>query len=109
MSRLPAAGGQRARDEDQRSRPARRAERAEHHGIKALRHWHAYLPASYRRLEDPVQFFTDLGEQADAEIEDRYACCPGSPRRRARPRKRPSASGRLIIRDMTARSPRRSR
>lgn len=43
-----------------------------HYGIKALRHWRAYLPASYGRLEDPVRFFTDLGEQADAEIEDRY-------------------------------------
>ena len=43
-----------------------------HYGTKALLHWRAYLPASYGRLEDPVRFFTDLGEQADAEIEDRY-------------------------------------
>jgi hypothetical protein len=25
-----------------------------------------------QQVEDPVRFFTDLGEQADAEIEDRY-------------------------------------
>jgi hypothetical protein len=42
------------------------------YGAEALRHWRAYLPVSYGRLEDPVRFFTDLGEQADAEIEDRY-------------------------------------
>jgi hypothetical protein len=42
------------------------------YGTEALRHWRAYLQASYGRLEDPVRFFTDLGEQADAEIEDRY-------------------------------------
>ena len=43
-----------------------------HYGEQALRHWRAYLPASYGRLEDPETFFTELGEQADAEIEDRY-------------------------------------
>jgi hypothetical protein len=43
-----------------------------HYGTNALRHWRAYLPASYGRLEDPMRFFTDLGEQSDAEIEDRY-------------------------------------
>jgi hypothetical protein len=42
------------------------------YGEQALRHWRAYLPTSYGRLEDPEEFFTDLGEQADAEIEDRY-------------------------------------
>jgi hypothetical protein len=43
-----------------------------YHGEQALRHWRLYLPASYSRLEDPDRFFTNLGEQADAEIEDRY-------------------------------------
>ena len=42
------------------------------YGAEALRYWRAYLPASYSRLEDPDEFFTLLGEQADAEIEDRY-------------------------------------
>jgi hypothetical protein len=42
------------------------------YGAEALRHWRVYLPASYGSLEDPVRFFTDLGEQADAGIEDRY-------------------------------------
>jgi hypothetical protein len=43
-----------------------------HYGEQALLHWRLYLPASYSRLEDPDRFFTDLGEQAEAEIEDRY-------------------------------------
>jgi hypothetical protein len=42
------------------------------YGAEALRHWRAYLPASYGRLKNPEEFFTKLGEQADAEIEDRY-------------------------------------
>jgi hypothetical protein len=41
-------------------------------GTEAPEHWPAYLPGSYGRLEDPEEFFTELGEQADAEIEDRY-------------------------------------
>ena len=43
-----------------------------YYGELALLHWRRHLPASYSRVEDPVKFFTDLGEQADAEIEDRY-------------------------------------
>ena len=43
-----------------------------HYGEQALRHWCQYLPTSYGRLENPETFFTNLGEQADAEIEDRY-------------------------------------
>jgi hypothetical protein len=43
-----------------------------YHGELALRHWRRHLPASYGRLENPARFFTNLGEQADAEIEDRY-------------------------------------
>jgi hypothetical protein len=42
------------------------------YGAEALEHWRAYLPASYGRVENPEEFFTLLGEQADAEIEDRY-------------------------------------
>ena len=42
------------------------------YGAEAVEHWRAYLPGSYGRLEDPEEFFTELGEQADAEIEDRY-------------------------------------
>ena len=43
-----------------------------HHGEQALLHWSRHLPVSYSRVEDPEKFFTNLGEQADAEIEDRY-------------------------------------
>lgn len=39
---------------------------------EALEHWRTYLPGSYSGLEDPEEFFTELSEQADAEIEDRY-------------------------------------
>lgn len=42
------------------------------YGAEALEHWRAYLPGSYGRLEDPEEFFTELGKRADAEIEDRY-------------------------------------
>jgi hypothetical protein len=48
-----------------------------YYGEQALLHWRRYLPASYGRLEDPVRFFTGLGEQADAEIEDRYLTYAG--------------------------------
>lgn len=43
-----------------------------HHGEQAQRHWRRYLPTSYGRLEDPQTFFANLGEQADAEIEELY-------------------------------------
>ena len=43
-----------------------------HHGEQAKRHWSRYLPTSYGRLEDPETFFSQLGEQADAEIEELY-------------------------------------
>jgi hypothetical protein len=43
-----------------------------HHGEQAKSHWSRYLPASYGRLEDPETFFSQLGDQADAEIEDLY-------------------------------------
>ena len=39
---------------------------------EALEYWRVYLPASYGRVANPEEFFTLLGEQADAEIEDRY-------------------------------------
>ena len=56
-----------------RGRPAPDGDRlVKRYGAGALEHWRAYLPGSYGRLEDPVRFFTDPGEQADAEIEDRY-------------------------------------
>jgi hypothetical protein len=37
-----------------------------------LEHWRAYLPATYGTVENPEEFSTLLGKQADAEIEDRY-------------------------------------
>jgi hypothetical protein len=43
-----------------------------YHGTQAKLYWSRHLPASYSRLEDPETFFANLGEQADAEIEERY-------------------------------------
>ena len=43
-----------------------------HHGEQAKRHWSRYLPANYSRIEDPETFFSQLGDQADGEIEELY-------------------------------------
>jgi hypothetical protein len=49
-----------------------------YHGEVALRYWRRYLPATYGRMvKDPETFFTELGEQTDAEIEDRYLTYAG--------------------------------
>jgi hypothetical protein len=45
---------------------------------EALEHWREYLPTSYGRLEDTEESFTELGEQAEAEVEDRYLEYAGS-------------------------------
>jgi hypothetical protein len=59
--------------------PARKGrQQVNHYGKQPLRHWRRHLSVSYLRLEDPVRFFTNLGEQADAEIEDRYLRYAGS-------------------------------
>jgi len=42
------------------------------HGTTALAYWSTSLPVSYSRIEDPQEFFTALGEQAEAEFEERY-------------------------------------
>ena len=60
------------------------------YGAEALEHWRRHLPISYGMLEDPEEFFTGLGEQAEAEIEDRYLGyagqdIPGRARRTSRP------------------------
>lgn len=42
-------------------------------GYRAMEHWKAHLPARYAALEDPVAYFTQLGEDAAArylEIRD---------------------------------------
>lgn len=42
------------------------------HGAAALAHWSSELPVSFSQIEDPQEFFTAVGEQAQAEIEERY-------------------------------------
>ena len=43
-----------------------------HHGVQAQKYWSDQLPARYAQIEDPETFFANLGDQAGAEIEDRY-------------------------------------
>lgn len=43
-----------------------------YHGARAQDYWREQLPNQYARIEDPETFFTDLGNQVSAEIEDLY-------------------------------------
>jgi hypothetical protein len=38
------------------------------YGAIAQHHWKRWRPASYAAIADPTAYFTDLGEQAAAEI-----------------------------------------
>lgn len=40
------------------------------YGRRAMRHWQKWLPERYQELEDPEEFFTELGEQAAEEIDN---------------------------------------
>jgi hypothetical protein len=47
-------------------------------GELAMRHWREHLPERFAALEDPVTFFTQLGEEADARyLEVRDAVLAG--------------------------------
>ncbi|NIL64879.1 hypothetical protein HCB39_28075 [Salinispora arenicola] len=35
-----------------------------------MSHWRSHLPNRYRQIEDPDEFFTELGEQIAQQIED---------------------------------------
>lgn len=41
------------------------------YAAQAMAHWEKYLPEHLASLEDPQEFFTDLGEKAEQEIQDR--------------------------------------
>lgn len=43
------------------------------YGTMAQRHWREHLPQRYAAIEDPDAFFAGLGEEAAAEIENRWA------------------------------------
>jgi hypothetical protein len=38
-------------------------------GQRAMEHWKRHLPDRYAQIEDPVVFFTRLGEEAEARYE----------------------------------------
>ena len=40
-----------------------------HYGQMAREHWARWLPARYAMIQDPDSFFSDLGSQADSEID----------------------------------------
>ncbi len=39
------------------------------YGIRALEHWRTHLPGQLAKIPDPEEFFTLLGETAEAEID----------------------------------------
>jgi hypothetical protein len=41
-----------------------------HYGLKARQHWARHLPRRFAAIQDPDQFFTQLGNQAAEEISD---------------------------------------
>ena len=41
------------------------------YGEQAMEHWKENRPRAYRELEDPQEFFTDLGEEIAQEVETR--------------------------------------
>lgn len=40
------------------------------YGSIAKKHWQKWLPTSYRQLDDPDSFFSDLGEQIAERVEE---------------------------------------
>jgi hypothetical protein len=48
------------------------------HGRTALAWWSTNLPVSFSGIEKPQEFFTHLGEQVEAEIEDRNLLYAGA-------------------------------
>lgn len=47
------------------------------YGEQAMEHWKENRPQAYRKLEDPEDFFTDLGEEIAQEIETRTKALAG--------------------------------
>ena len=39
------------------------------YAAQAEKHWQKYLPHRYSQLEDPKAFFTQLGEEIEAEVD----------------------------------------
>lgn len=43
------------------------------YGRMAQRHWQRWLPQRYAAIENPDEYFAELGEEVSAEIGDRWA------------------------------------
>ena len=41
-----------------------------HYGAQAMRHWRTHLPTRFAQITDPETFFTELGEQVEAQVEE---------------------------------------
>ena len=41
-----------------------------HYGAQAMRHWRTHLPTRFAQITDPTTFFTELGEQVAAQVEE---------------------------------------
>lgn len=42
------------------------------YGVMAREHWQRWLPERYAAIENPDEFFADLGEEVSAEIAERW-------------------------------------
>jgi hypothetical protein len=40
------------------------------YGATAMRHWARWLPSAYAGISDPQAFFTELGEEVAAQVEE---------------------------------------
>lgn len=40
------------------------------YGAKARSHWKKWLPKRYSQIEDPETFFSNLGEEIEAQVEE---------------------------------------
>jgi hypothetical protein len=40
------------------------------YGATAMRHWARWLPRAYAGISDPQAFFTELGEEVAAQVEE---------------------------------------
>lgn len=48
------------------------------YGAKARKHWQKWLPERYSQIQDPETFFTNLGEEIEARVEELSQTLAGS-------------------------------
>lgn len=42
-----------------------------HYGLQAMEHWRTHRPTEFAELDNPQEFFTQLGQELAAEIDQR--------------------------------------